>query len=675
MPTTSSQEAAAEFRYTGVAVGPDYTCALQTDGKVFCVGTDEDRVSPATVPAPEGRFKSITAGESHACGIQTDGTVACWGSDELGGEVIGLTDSPEGKFTSVSAGAFHTCGVRTDSTLTCWGLNRLDGEYVGLADPPDGAFTSVSVGWLHTCALEASGTAVCWGHKDFEAGQSYPPSMAFESVSTGGLLSCGLSLDGELVCWGAIAVGPGGDCTFFCSPEMASAQEVELPTIPFHLLPDGGSASCGITSDASIMCWGWPLDRVEPPQGDFADVSVGGSHACGLRTDGAIVCWTLEFNGEVAGAETGLFCVADRAGFVTCPGEAEFELQAMAQSGRTIDWQWYSRDGIDFHCGHRLDDSLACWVDDHTSFFDPVPTAVEAFATSDGDSVCWLLPDRTVACWGTVGSPTGTFRSISLGGSHEQFGCGIRTDNTMACWGHDTSGGGRLHPPAGQYKSVSASRGHACAIGMDDTVDCWGNVRGGGSCWGADPEDYQGCLEHMEAGDPWSPLSGTFKTISGSHCGVHTEGHIECEIGDDERRWWKIDGAFQSVGVGSWGGQYACGLYQDRKVECWGDDAHRRASPPDGEFESISIGAQHACGVRADGTAECWGGEDTYIGGGREAVLPAAGSFRSVSVGGRPNNGTHYGCGIRTDGSPACWGNPSSALLRALAVDESAATN
>ncbi len=656
----------------------DYTCALKSDGEVFCLGTESDRESPATVPTPEGRFKSITAGEVRACGIRTDRTVACWGSNDFGsGEDIGLTDAPAGEFTSLSAGTLHTCGVRTDSTLACWGLNHLEGEYIGLADPPDGSFTSVSAGWLHTCALETSETVVCWGYSEFDAGQTSPPPSFFESVSAGWLHSCGLASNGELVCWGQIAIGPGGDCTFFCSPEMASAEEVELPRSPFRSLPDGGGASCGITSEASIQCWGWPLERVNPPEGEYSDVSVGGSHACGLRTDGAIVCWTHENYGTVPGAETGMFCVADRAGFVTCPGKPEFELEAMERAGRIIEpyRAFYSRNGNDYRCGYRLDDSLACWVEDHTTFFDPVPIAVDAFATSDGDSVCWLLPDRTVACWGTIGSPTGAFRSISIGGSHVQFGCGVRTDDTLSCWGHDSSGRARLVPPAGEYKSVSAVDGHACAIKMDGTVDCWGNVRDGGSCWGRDPEDYQGCLDHMKAGDPWTPLSGTFQAISGSQCGVHTEGHLECEIGDSERRWWRIDGAFQSVGVGTWAGHYACGLHVDGTVECWGDNPHGQASPPDGQFLSISIGAHHACGVSEDGSVACWGGEDTYIGGGRDAVMPPGGTFRSVSVGGRPNNGTHYSCGIGTDGSPVCWGNPASALLEALFVEEADATN
>ena len=98
-------------------------------------------------------------------------------------------------------------------------------------------------------------------------------------------------------------------------------------------------------------------------------------------------------------------------------------------------------------------------------------------------------------------------------------------------------------------------------------------------------------------------------------------------------------------------------------------------SLPNGQFLSISTAAQHACAVRTDGTVACWGGNETYIGGGQAAVIPSGGAFRSVSVGGRPNHGTHFACGIRTDRAPACWGNPASALLQTLLVEEATTTN
>ena len=642
LPTATAPAPGVESNYTAVAAGFEYTCALKADGAAVCWGTERDGELPATVPAPDVKLKSISAGGDHACGIKTDGAVVCWGSNKFWDEYSGKADPPAGEFTSVSAGDFHTCGVRTDGTLDCWGLNYNNGEYIGLVDPPGGAYASVSTGWLHTCGVRTDGTATCWGDEEWLGSAINPPPGKFLSVGAAGFHSCGLRTNGELVCWGYIAVELGGD--------LAPAQEVELPTATFQKLTEGGRASCGITSDSSILCWVWrgqPLGRVNPPKGEFTDVSVGYPHACGLRTDGAIVCWVYRFVHpeigldpiyEVPGADSELFCLADRDGGVTCPGEPRFEMEAMRLSGRIIGPRWglYSHNGIDYPCGYRLDDSLVCWTDDKSAFFDPAPTAVEAFAASDGDSVCWLLPDRTVACWGLIGSPKGKFRSISLGGSHEQFGCGIRSDNTLACWGNDSYGWGQLLPPAGEYKSVSA--GQTCAIKMDDTVTCWGSVADGGSCWGNDPDDFQACVDHMDAGDPWTPLSGTFLSIS-------------------------------------WEKHYACGLYLDGTLECWGDNSHGRAAPPGGQFLSISTGDQHACAVRTDGTVACWGGKETYIGGGRAAVMPPGGAFRSVSVGGRPNHGTHYGCGVRTDGAPACWGNLASALLQALVAEEDTTTN
>ena len=653
-PTATAPAPGAESDYIAVATGSEYTCALKADGAVFCWGAERDGELPAAVPAPDVTLKSISAGADHACGIRTDGAVVCWGSNKFGDEYSGKADPPAGEFMSVSAGNFHTCGVRTDSTLACWGLNDWGDEIAGLADPPNGAFASVSVGAFHTCGIRTDGTVTCWtGLNDLKylppspENPISPPPGAFLSVSASAYHSCGLRADGELVCWGYIAVGPGGDCTFYCAPETAPAQEVELPAATFQQLPDGGRASCGITSDGSILCWGWPLDRINPPKGKFVDVSAGYPHACGLRIDGAIVCWAHRYGEEVPRVDSGLFCLVDGEGGVTCPGEPEFELQAMAQT--YLHRGVYSHSGISYTCAHRLDDSLVCWNYSRTEFLNPIPTAVEAFAGIDGGVACWLLPDHTVACTGHIyNSPEGTFRSISLGTTpYNPFGCGIRTDNSLACWGRGENYGddlgGDFLPPTGKYKSVSAADGHACAIRMDDTVACWGNE-----------------------GSFGDPPSGAFRFISGSghyHCGVRDDLSIEC-WGSGGRR--QIDGAFHSVGVGrtDFGvGRYVCALHLDGTLECWVEGSYRRATPPDGKFQSISMGGTHACGVRTDGTVACWGGNrnDPHL-------MSPEGTFRSVTVG--ENQYFPLSCGIRTDGALTCWGNPESLLLQALVAKE-----
>ena len=55
----------------------------------------------------------------------------------------------------------------------------------------------------------------------------------------------------------------------------------------------GGSHSCGLRTDGSVVCWGRnDLGQANAPQGvSLSQVSAGLRHSCGLRTDGRVVCW------------------------------------------------------------------------------------------------------------------------------------------------------------------------------------------------------------------------------------------------------------------------------------------------------------------------------------------------------------------------------------------------
>ncbi len=330
-------------------------------------------------------------------------------------------------------------------------------------------------------------------------------------------------------------------------------------------------------------------------------------------------------------------------------------MEAMAQSGRVISWEVFSHKGTNYTCGHRLDDSLVCWNDDHSVYLDPTPASVEDFAAADDNTACWLLPDRTVACWvhittwwGQMSMPEGEFRSISLDETvYSVFGCGIRTDGSLSCWGDGDPDWGHLDPPPGEYKALSTGYGHGCAIRLDDTLVCWGNHNIG------------------------NPPEGTFRYIDGSglmHCGVRTDHSVECWGSDSS----SIDlaqfqeRAYQSVAVGNFSIVYLCGVRLDGTLRCQGNHQTGEISPPAGPFRSVSASSTHACGVRVDGTAACWATHEEAYEGDASQLTPPAGRFRSVSAGGRWNHGSEFNCGIRTGSSLTCWGRPASAALKVL---------
>ncbi|MGH1491992.1 MAG: RCC1 domain-containing protein, partial [Acidimicrobiales bacterium] len=138
------------------AGGGTYTCALLTNGRVNCWGsnfagelgdgtTNQSNV-PVAVKAVGGggeltRVKQIAAGVSHACALLTNGRVNCWGYNGAGGLGDGTnTDSSTpvvvqavgggGELTRVkqiTAGVDQTCALLTNGRVTCWGSN-VDGE-------------------------------------------------------------------------------------------------------------------------------------------------------------------------------------------------------------------------------------------------------------------------------------------------------------------------------------------------------------------------------------------------------------------------------------------------------------------------------------------------------------------------------------------------------------------
>ena len=80
-----------------------------------------------------------------------------------------------------------------------------------------------------------------------------------------------------------------------------------------------------------------------------------------------------------------------------------------------------------------------------------------------------MRTDDTIICWGDAESPTGTFKTLAVGGHHT---CATRLDDTITCWGSNTHG--QSDVSAGTYKAIGAGETHTCAIRLDDTLACWG---------------------------------------------------------------------------------------------------------------------------------------------------------------------------------------------------------
>ena len=651
------------------------------------------------------------------CGVRLGGGLVC--SD--GGSAV----PPGGVFVSVSVGYWSACGVRADGAVVCWGEDS--GDWVVDAGP----FVSVDVGESHGCGVRVGGGVVCWeprrvggfGVGDF--GQWSPPAGSFVDVAVSSWFSCGLRADGEVVCWGAPR--PGG-CVFGQQVCPGWAADV-VPPGPFAAfdVASGFAGSdgsvCAVRAGGGIVCWGEGEAARRPPAGEFVAVDVGYDAACGVRAGGRAECWgRLDWRaGDVPGGAFEAIsgsrthaCGLRRGGAVECWGDESWGAAAPPAGPFTaIDvGRWLS-------CGLRRGGAAVCWGDSRFDAEAPPPGPFAAIEARNGYA-CGLRPDGTAECWGSTrrslspgdvfaapdfgeadwreSFPGGAFSTVS---SHEDFACGIRAGGELECWSPrwppgagvpDATAPAVAAGPVDAAPGVSPNRGFTslsadvrCAFRGDGTRLCWTKVEE----WVVIPRAPAGLVA----------MDGLF---SGSRCGIHTDGTLECwwshggELGGDgpeqERfpfpgrrftalsaghyacaididgtlactsygypvSWaWDVpgahlpDGEFESVSAGN---PHMCGVRVGGDLACWRssyEDPSAILSPPAGKFTSVSVGRRHACAVRVGGRVVCWGDDEHEYEHDYGQSSPPGGLFRTVAVNGRVS------CGIRVDGDVECWG-------------------
>ena len=110
--------------------------------------------------------------------------------------------------------------------------------------------------------------------------EPYRPEGEFVSVSAGGTHTCGVRADGSVVCW--------GDDGF---------RQASPPEGTFASVSAGGIDTVGVMEDGSVVGWGNSF-RFLDAEGDFASVSAGRFHICALRMDGSLACWGDDSEGQ-----------------------------------------------------------------------------------------------------------------------------------------------------------------------------------------------------------------------------------------------------------------------------------------------------------------------------------------------------------------------------------------
>ena len=277
------------------------------------------------LPGNLGRtFTSFHTSRHSRCGLEDTGLMYCWGRNASGHFGNGVPNSfwtdtavvgAHGRrFKVLSVGGHsHTCGVNaTDDVVYCFGHDDLN--QVGRGSPlpddtavaPTGgeprgkAFTTAD---NRNCLLTLDGQPLCWGG-GVRTPTPVPAPEPFTFIATGGGQTCAFGESGTLYCWGGNRKGEAGVGS---SEWQIPAPTPVLSDIRFHAVFPMSDATCAVTADGALYCWGdfsprWVSARLGEqrrtpvrvlPQVRFRSLSTGVFvfRACGVTTDGRLYCW------------------------------------------------------------------------------------------------------------------------------------------------------------------------------------------------------------------------------------------------------------------------------------------------------------------------------------------------------------------------------------------------
>lgn len=307
-------------RATAVSTGFQHSCALVVGGDAYCWGdngfgqadpTSSDRqfVEPRPILAPVG-FAAIRAAYRHTCALATDGTVFCWGATDSGqcgvDPATGVTQVGPTRIPNLDQVTFietvknHVCAVRSATpSMVCWGDNRYEGSDE----------LSHKLGPNAADKFSANPVSVDFNGEVLRIGMGYDTTYAV--VTDGKSYGFGLNTGGRL--------GTGSTDPVVATPLPVFSRGFLGVPAPLAGIPEfvrsGSDNQCVkmtiVDRGSHYSCWGTDLDGelgLGPPVGQTQKYATpvivlppeankmahGGSHACaavstGERTE--ILCY------------------------------------------------------------------------------------------------------------------------------------------------------------------------------------------------------------------------------------------------------------------------------------------------------------------------------------------------------------------------------------------------
>jgi alpha-tubulin suppressor-like RCC1 family protein len=188
---------ATDSRFVSISFGAEHGCGVDAARDVYCWGSNQlgqlgvgasaldGGIRESSAPVPVGarlKLDRVVAAPGYSCALDTNGSLYCWGLgfpvDEgsaarspRGFPAHGALPVPIGavgeKWSALGATTNQFCGLAIDGSLFCSAtapnLEVSDRRRRAIRVESDQAFAAFALGGSHACAIGADGFAYCWG--------------------------------------------------------------------------------------------------------------------------------------------------------------------------------------------------------------------------------------------------------------------------------------------------------------------------------------------------------------------------------------------------------------------------------------------------------------------------------------------------------------------------------
>jgi alpha-tubulin suppressor-like RCC1 family protein len=676
-------------KLTQIAAGGYHTCALTPQGGVVCWGanwlgelgdgTTTNSAVPVRVNELQSGVMGISLGESRTCALTTQGRVYCWGNYAVGAsssptpvEVNGLGS----QVVQLAVGGQHACALTSVGSVLCWGFNTYgqlgNGTYTDSFTPvtaiASGAIQVVSNSNYSSCAVMSTGGVKCWGLGDrgqlgdgidnlnhtsavpvsvLQTGGS--PLMSVSHVVLGIVFGCAQVNEG-VYCWGRNRFGQLGIGTKdmnthpYASPVLTALGGPSISGV--DQLVTGDEHACVHLTNGNLQCWGhnifgqlgtggsisYPAESEssvpvtvlnsagDAPLTGVTQMTGGSQHTCVFTSweeASPFLCWGYNYRGELGNGST-----YDGTALPTPVSDISNFSSGLGGEGATI------VAGGEHTCSINGGGGVSCWGNNAYG------------QLGNGSTIDSLDPVDVVG----LGSEA---KYLALGQDHT---CAILTSGGLMCWGRNQHGqlgnGSSYDSLVPTYVALSDVSVTQVAVGDDHT--CALTEAGGVLCWGANDYGQLGDGTTDENPSPVTIITSGVSEIAlggSTSCAVLDAGGVKC---------WGLGDAGQ-LGDGNSG----AGYYQSTPT-----DTLTAASTLLSVVSQISLGANFACALKDDNVF-CWGKNSSgQLGKGATSPFEVFASPVLSEESGSPLEGVNqitageaHACAHQYTDRVKCWGD------------------